>query len=88
MTQDAASDEGPGDLEDLGTGDAAKRIGNAPTTTDVDDPERSSRNTASGSGSDSGAGPVQTDPGDDATGTGPDDDHPVTSIQPHREGAV
>lgn len=76
-----------GDLEDVGTGEAAKRIGNAPTTTDLDDPERSSRNTASGSGSEPGPGPVQTDPGDDATDTdataGESD-----SIQPHRQGLV
>ena len=38
------------ELEVAGTGDAAKRIGQAPTTTDVTDPERSSRNTAAGSG--------------------------------------
>ena len=33
---------------------AAQRIGQAPTTTDVTDPERSSRNTAAGSGSEPG----------------------------------
>ena len=71
------------DLETTGTGDAAKRIGNAPTTTDVTDPDRSSRNTAAGSGSEPGLGPVQ-----------PDADEPTAaeaagqSIQPHNEGAV
>lgn len=87
MTQETTGD-GRGDLEDVGTGEAAKRIGNAPTTTDVDDPERSSRNTASGSGSQPGPGPVQPNPGDDATDTGPDDGVPSTSIQPHLQGEV
>jgi hypothetical protein len=45
-------------IEETGTGDAAQRIGQAPTT-DVTDPERSSRNTAAGSGSEPGEGPVQ-----------------------------
>jgi hypothetical protein len=36
------------EIEQTGTGDAAMRIGQAPTTTDVTDPERSSRNTAEG----------------------------------------
>ena len=49
------------ELEETGTGEAAKRIGQAPTTTDVTDPERSSRNTAAGSGSEPGEGPVQPD---------------------------
>ncbi len=44
------------DIETQGTDEAAKRIGQAPTTTDVEDPERSSRNTASGSGSQPGQG--------------------------------
>lgn len=71
------------DLESTGTGEAAKRIGQAPTTTDVNDPERSSRNTAAGSGSEPGQGPVQ-----------PDADEPTAaqsagqSIEPHNEGAV
>lgn len=86
MTQDA-NEAGRGDLEDVGTGEAAKRIGSAPTTTDVDDRERSSRGTASGSGSEPGAGPVQTDPGDDATDTGSDGLGSV-SIQPHLQGEV
>lgn len=47
------------DLETEGTGEAAKRIANAPTTTDVNDPDRSSRNTAAGTGSEPGEGPVQ-----------------------------
>lgn len=46
------------DIETQGTGEAAKRIGQAPTTTDVTDPERSSRNTAAGTGSDPGEGSV------------------------------
>jgi hypothetical protein len=45
------------ELEATGTGQAAKRIGQAPTTTDVTDPERSSRNTAAGSGSEPGKAP-------------------------------
>lgn len=64
------SEPSGGDLETRGTGEAAKRIGTAPTTTDVTDENRSSRNTASGSGSEPGPGPVQTNPGDDATDTG------------------
>jgi hypothetical protein len=43
-----------GDLEDVGTGQDAKRIGQAPTTTDVNDPERSLRTTAGGSASEAG----------------------------------
>jgi len=70
-----------GDLESRGTGDAAKRIGKAPTTTDVTDPERSSRNTAAGTGSDAGEGRVQPD-ADDA------DYDPGESIQPHNQGQV
>ena len=50
------------ELEEVGTGDAAKRIGQAPTTTT--DPERSSRNTAAGSGCEPGEGPVQPDDSD------------------------
>jgi hypothetical protein len=70
-----------GDLEDVGTSDAAKRIGQAPTTTDLDDPERSSRNTAAGSGSQPGTGPVQPAADDD-------DIDPSDSIEPHNQGAV
>ena len=66
------------DIETQGTGDAAKRIGQAPTTTDVTDPERSSRNTAAGSGSEPGEGPVQP-----AADIGVD---PSASIEPHNEG--
>lgn len=70
------------DIESGGPVDptAAQRIGQAPTTTDVDDPERSSRNTAAGSGSESGEGPVQpaADGGVDPSG----------SIEPHNEGQV
>ena len=68
------------ELEKTGTGDAAKRIGQAPTTTDVTDPERSSRNTAAGSGSEPGEGPVQP-----AADEGVD---PSASIEPHNEGLV
>jgi hypothetical protein len=68
------------DIESQGTGDAAQRIGQAPTTTDVNDPERSSRNTASGSGSQPGPGDVQT-----AADGGVD---PSASIEPHNEGQV
>ena len=60
--------------------EAAKRIGQAPTTTDVTDPERSSRNTAAGSGSEPGEGPVQP-----AADEGVD---PSASIEPHNEGLV
>ena len=70
-----------GDLEDTGTGDAAKRIGQAPTATDVNDPERSSRNTAAGSGSEAGEGPVQ--PAADG-----EDIDTSASIQPHNQGEV
>lgn len=70
--------EQPQDLETTGTGEAAKRIGQAPTTTDVNDPDRSSRNTASGTGSgDSG---VET-PADEGV-------DPTASIEPDNEGAV
>jgi hypothetical protein len=68
------------DIETSGTGDAAKRIGQAPTTTDVTDPERSSRNTAAGSGSEPGPGPVQPDADEGVD--------PSASIQPHNEGQV
>jgi hypothetical protein len=68
------------DLETTGTGEAAKRIGQAPTTTDVDDPERSSRNTAAGTGAEPGEGRVQP-----AADEGVD---PSASIEPHNEGAV
>ena len=68
------------DLESTGTGEAAKRIGQAPTTTDVNDPERSSRGTAAGSGSEPGEGPVQP-----AADEGLD---PKASIQPHNQGEV
>lgn len=71
------------ELETKGPGEAADRIGQTPTTTDVTDPERSSRNTAAGSGSEPGEGPVQpaADDEDDAHGSG-------KSIQPHNEGLV
>jgi len=68
------------ELEETGTGQAAKRIGQAPTTTDVADPERSSRNTAAGSGSEPGEGPVRPD-----ADAGVD---PSASIEPHNEGLV
>lgn len=68
------------DLESSGPDDpaAAQRIGQAKTTTDVTDPERSSRNTAAGSGSEPGEGPVQ--PAADI------DVDPDDSIEPHNEG--
>lgn len=66
------------DLEETGTGEAAKRIGQAYTTTDVTDPERSSRNTAAGTGSDPGPGRVHPD-----ADKGLD---PSASIEPHNEG--
>lgn len=68
------------DLEQSGPNDpaSAQRIGQAPTTTDVNDPERSSRNTAAGSGSEPGEGPVQP-----AADGGVD---PQDSIEPHNEG--
>jgi hypothetical protein len=66
------------DIEKTGTGDAAKRIGQAPTTTDVSDAERSSRNTAAGSGSDPGEGRVQPDADEGVD--------PSASIEPHNEG--
>ena len=49
------------DIEGQGPADpkSAQRIGQAPTTTDVTDPERSSRNTTAGSGAQPGEGPVQ-----------------------------
>jgi hypothetical protein len=68
------------DIETQGTGQAAKRIGQAPTTTDVSDPERSSRTTAAGSGSQPGEGPVQP--------AGDRDVDPTASIEPHNEGQV
>ena len=68
------------DIETSGTGDNAKRIGQAPTTTDVTDPERSSRSTAAGSGSEPGEGRVQA-----AADEGVD---PSASIEPHNEGQV
>jgi hypothetical protein len=68
------------DLEGSGPTDpaSAQRIGQAPTTTDVTDPERSSRNTAAGSGSEPGQGRVQ--PAADI------DVDPQDSIEPHNEG--
>jgi hypothetical protein len=68
------------ELETEGTGDDAKRIGQAPTTTDATDPDRSSRNTAAGSGSEPGEGGV-----DPAADEGVD---PSVSIEPKNEGAV
>src|SRR4051794_35599637 len=66
------------ELEKTGPGEAAKRIGQAPTTTDVTDPERSSRNTAAGSGSEPGEGPVKPDADEGVD--------PSASIEPHNEG--
>jgi hypothetical protein len=69
-----------GSIEAEGTDENAKRIGQARTTTDVNDPERSSRNTAAGSGSEPGQGPVQ--PASDF------DIDEQDSIEPHNEGEV
>ena len=68
------------DLETQGTGDNAKRIGQAPTTTDVTDPDRSSRNTAAGSGSEPGQGRVEpaADEGVDTS----------ASIEPNNQDAL
>jgi hypothetical protein len=68
------------DLEQTGPGEGAARIGQASTATDVNDPERASRNTAAGSGSQPGEGPVQP-----AADEGVD---PSASIEPHNEGQV
>lgn len=62
----------------LDVGEATARIGNVPTTTDVDDPERASRNTAAGTGS--GDSSVET-ASDEGTNTD-------ASIQPHNQGQV
>jgi hypothetical protein len=68
------------DLESSGPDDpaSARRIGQAYTTTDVTDPECSSRNTAAGSGAEPGEGPVQP-----AADIDVDQDD---SIEPHNEG--
>ena len=68
------------DIEGTGPGEGAQRIGQAPTATDVTDPERASRNTAAGSGSEPGEGPVQP-----ASDEGVD---PSASIEPHNQGQV
>jgi hypothetical protein len=79
--QDAQQSREDGDgLEYTGPGEGAKRIGQAPTATDVNDPERSSRNTAAGSGSEPGPGPVQP-----AADAGVD---PSASIEPRNQGAL
>ncbi len=79
-TESAGGDVSEPNIEETGTGDAAKRIGQAPTTTDVTDPERSSRNTAAGSGSEPGQGQVQPAADEGVT--------PSASIEPHNEGQV
>lgn len=57
-------------------GETSRRvIGQAPTTTDVTDPERSSRNTAAGSGCEPGEGPVRPDADEEVD--------PSASIEPH-----
>lgn len=66
------------DIETEGTDDNAKRIGQAPTTTDVTDPMRSSRNTAAGTGSDPGEGQVHPDADEGVD--------PSASIEPRNEG--
>lgn len=68
------------EIETQGTGDGAKRIGQAPTTTDVTDPDRSSRNTAAGTGSEPGEGRVHPDADDGVD--------PSASIEPKNEDAV
>ena len=82
MSQEPGAEQESGDieLEDVGAGDAAKRVGQAPTATGLDDPERSSRGTAAGAGSPSGEGRVEA-----AADEGVD---PSAGIQPHNEGAV
>ena len=67
-------------IETTGTGDNAKRIGPAPTTTDATDPERASRNRTAGSGSEPGEGRVQP-----AADEGV---HPSGCVEPHDEGQV
>jgi hypothetical protein len=74
------NDEDRDGLEFTGPGEGAKRIGQAPTATDVNDPQRSSRNTAAGSGSEAGEGPVQP-----AADAGVD---PSASIEPRHQGAL
>ncbi len=68
------------EIETEGTDDNAKRIGQAPTTTDVTDPMRASRNTAAGSGSEPGEGRVQPDADEGVD--------PSASIEPRNEGSV
>jgi hypothetical protein len=77
VQESGEQDEG---LEYTGPGEDAKRIGQAPTTTNIDDPLRSSRNTAAGSGSEPGEGPVQP-----AADVGVD---PGASIEPRNQGAL
>jgi hypothetical protein len=68
------------ELEHTGTGEAAKRIGQAPTTTDVTDPERSSPNTAAGSVPSRAKAPFSPPPTRVWI--------PRASIEPHNEGLV
>lgn len=68
------------DLEETGPSGDPGRIGQAPTTTDVTDPERSSRNTAAGTGSEPGEGRVHPDADEGVD--------PSRSIEPHNEGEV
>jgi hypothetical protein len=69
-----------GALETDGPGEGAARIGQAPTTLDTTDPDRSSRNTAAGTGTSPDAADVQ--PASDH------DVHPEASVEPKNEGAV
>lgn len=69
-----------GTLETDGPGEGAGRIGQAPTTLDVADPDRSSRNTAAGTGTSPDGERVQ--PASDT------DVDPGASIEPTNEGAV
>jgi hypothetical protein len=67
-------------LEYTGPGEGAKRIGQAPTATNIDDPQRSSRDTAAGSGSEPGDGPVQPAADEGVV--------PSASIEPRNQGAL
>jgi hypothetical protein len=80
MSSDTPDIPTSGTIETDGPGDAAARIGQAPTTLDSTDPDRSSRNTAAGTGTSPDADRVQP-----ASDSGV---HPEVSIEPKNEGAV
>ena len=69
-----------GTIETDGPGEAAGRVGQAPTALDPTDPDRSSRNTAAGTGTT--PDPERVQPASDF------DLHPEASIEPKNEGAV